>query len=214
MSYQFTPGCTLHSWPVCVRTPKEVTHKHLVLFSSREWSNTLLTCPEGISGVGVRREGEAMGKWEGKEGVQVKTDNTQGSQAVNLQGLAHLCPLPPVMPALRLSGQVLQGLCQALLWPGLLSDKRQWGAELFPWHPSPSLRSLITYETDITFLKVLRIRGARARKDTQTGGHSLLKRTQDSSGSRARQPVCVYFQLKVFSFVYHHLFFLQESDTK
>lgn len=170
---------------------------------------------EGISGVGVRREGGGNGEVRrGRRGVQVKTDNTQGSQAVNLQGLAPPLPTPPVMPAETLTG-LAKDCAKLCCWPeAFLSDKRQWGAELFPWHPSPSLRSLITYETDITFLKVLRIRGSQAREgytDRGTQPSESAHRTVREAGPDSQfvftfNSKCFLYNITTSSF--------SESDTK
>lgn len=162
----------------------------------------------------MRREGGGNGEVRrGRRGMQVKTDNTQGTQAVNLQGLAHLCPLPQ--------------WCQPeTLWPGLAKDcaklccgqafsvTRDSGVQscslgiLHHW-------SLITYETDITFLKVLRIRGSqgegRIHRQGDTAFWNAHRIVQDSPGQAAS--LCLLSTQSVLLCVSSPLL-SQESDTK
>lgn len=170
---------------------------------------------EGISGVGVRREGGGNGEVRrGRRGVQVKTDNTQRTKLLTCRvwtTSAH----SPRDANLRLSGQVLQRIVPSCV----MARHSQW-QETVGCRAVPLASFTSAKVTDHIwnwchvhgFLKGLRIGESQGEgRIHRWGTQPPETHTGQFRTARARQPVCVYFQLKVFSFVNHHLFLLRKA---
>lgn len=117
----------------------------------------------------VRREGGSREVRRGGRGGGESKLTTPREPKLLTCGVWTASAVPPLSPRGEPETPCLarscKELCQAPLWPGL-GDKRQWGAELFTWHPLPLQRSLIKCETDDACMASWRCageRGSRAR---------------------------------------------------
>ena len=165
--------------------------------------------------MGVRREGGGNGEVRrGRRGVQVKTDNTQGTKLLTCRvwtTSAH----SPHDANLRVSGQVSQRIVPSCT----MARPSQW-QETVGCRAVPLASFTSTKVTDHIwnwchvhgFLKVLRIGGSQGEgRIHRRGTQPHETHTGQFRTAWARQPICVYFQLKVFSFVNHQFFFLRKA---